>query len=179
MGKWIRMLYVIDAWLFPVAIVVQVFFVGLSLFTGQAFWSIHITFGHFLGLLPLLLVCLSYLGRLSPRLARVGGLPHPGRSLCGHPRRHSPPCCLPHRAGSGALCSRPDHRLTGSNGGAGGGPNVLRFAAPRSHGSERIFGSRLNQKRTYPVLRGSRFSLAARRTFVLSRQPLVGNRARH
>jgi hypothetical protein len=74
MGKWIRMLYVIDAWLFPVAIVVQVFFVGLSLFTGQAFWSIHITFGHALGLLPLLLVCLSYLGRLSSPAKRLAWL---------------------------------------------------------------------------------------------------------
>jgi hypothetical protein len=74
MGKWIRMLYVIDAWLFPVAILVQVFFVGLSLFTGQAFWSIHITFGHALGLLPLLLVCLSYLGQLSSPEKRLAWL---------------------------------------------------------------------------------------------------------
>jgi hypothetical protein len=41
MGKWIRMVYVIDAWLLPVAIVVQVFFVGLSLLFEQAFWSIY------------------------------------------------------------------------------------------------------------------------------------------
>jgi hypothetical protein len=151
MGKWIRMVYVIDAWLFPVAILVQVFFVGLSLFTGQAYWSIHITFGHSLGLLPLLLICLSYLGRLPSPANRLAWL----------------------------WCSFPDHRLAGSNGGADGGPNVLRFAAPRSHGRERIFGSRLNQERTGPVLRGSRFSLAARRTFVLPRQPLVGKIARH
>ena len=68
------MLYVIDAWLFPVAIVVQVFFVGLSLFTGQALWSIHITFGHALGLLPLLLVCLSSLGRLPSAAKRLAWL---------------------------------------------------------------------------------------------------------
>ena len=74
MGKWIRMVYVIDAWLFPVAIVVQVFFVGLSLFTGQAFWSIHSTFGHALALLPLLLVCLSYLGRLPSAEKRLAWL---------------------------------------------------------------------------------------------------------
>ena len=74
MGKCIRMLYVIDAWLFPVAILVQVFFVGLSLFTGQAFWSIHSTFGHTLGLLPLLLVCLSYLGRLPSAEKRLAWL---------------------------------------------------------------------------------------------------------
>jgi len=74
MGKWIRMLYVIDAWLLPVAILVQVFFVGLSLFTGQAFWSIHITLGHFLALLPLLLVCLSYLGQLPSPEKRLAWL---------------------------------------------------------------------------------------------------------
>ena len=74
MGKWIRMLYVIDAWLFPVAILVQVFFVGLSLFTGQAFWSIHITFGHFIALLPILLVILAYLGRLPSPEKRLAWL---------------------------------------------------------------------------------------------------------
>jgi Family of unknown function (DUF6220) len=71
MGKWIRMLYVIDAWLFPVAIVVQVFFVGLSLFTGHDFWSIQITFGHSIALLPLLLVSLAYLERLPSAAKRL------------------------------------------------------------------------------------------------------------
>jgi hypothetical protein len=69
MVKWTRDLYLIGAWLFPVAILVQVFFVGLSLFTGQAFWSTHITFGHSIGILPILLVVLGYLGRL-PRQAK-------------------------------------------------------------------------------------------------------------
>lgn len=66
---WIRLLYSIIAWLFPVAILVQVFLIGLSLFTGQAFWDLHSTFGHLIALLPLLLVCLAYLGRL-PSLAK-------------------------------------------------------------------------------------------------------------
>jgi Family of unknown function (DUF6220) len=74
MGKWIGMLYVIDAWLLPVAMLVQVFFVGLSLFTGQAFWSIHITFGHSISLLPLLLVILAYLGRLPSAEKRLAWL---------------------------------------------------------------------------------------------------------
>jgi hypothetical protein len=64
MVTWIRRLYLIVAWLFPVAILIQVLFVGLSLFTGQAFWDLHSTFGHLIVLVPLLLVCLSYLGRL-------------------------------------------------------------------------------------------------------------------
>jgi hypothetical protein len=63
-GKWIRILYVIVAWLFPVAILIQVFLVGLSLFTGQAYWSTHRDVGHSLAVLPLLLVILAYLGRL-------------------------------------------------------------------------------------------------------------------
>jgi len=141
--KWIRMFYLIVAWLFPVAILIQVFFVGLSLFTGQAYWSTHRDLGHSLAVLPLLLVILAYLGRL-PSAEK--------RSLCGHPRRRSTPCRLPPRAGSGALCSRPDHRVAGANGGAGGGPNVLHFAGPAFYGRARIFGSRLNEERPFPVL---------------------------
>jgi hypothetical protein len=61
--KWTRILYPIVAWLFPVAILIQVFLVGLSLFTGQTYWSTHRDFGHTLAVLPLLLLILSYLGR--------------------------------------------------------------------------------------------------------------------
>jgi|SRR5262245_40255467 len=64
MVKWTRILYLIVAWLFPVAILIQVFLVGLSLFTGQAYWSTHRDVGHSLAVLPLLLVILAYLGRL-------------------------------------------------------------------------------------------------------------------
>jgi hypothetical protein len=67
MSKWIRMFYLIVAWLFPVAILVQVFFVGLSLFTSQPYWDAHITLGHTIGILPILLVLLGYLGRLPRR----------------------------------------------------------------------------------------------------------------
>lgn len=64
MVKWIRIIYRIFAWLFPVAILVQVLFVGLSLFTNQPYWDAHIGFGHTIGILPILLVVLGYLGRL-------------------------------------------------------------------------------------------------------------------
>ncbi len=67
MIKWTRIIYLIVAWLFPTAILVQVLFVGLSLFTGKAYWDAHITFGHSLALLPLLLVILGYLARLPRR----------------------------------------------------------------------------------------------------------------
>lgn len=70
MIKLARMLYLIFAWLFPLAILIQVLFVGLSLFTGQPFWDIHMSFGHMLALFPLLMVILMYLARL-PRSAAV------------------------------------------------------------------------------------------------------------
>src|SRR6266487_5568643 len=85
-------------------------------------------------------------------LAPVRSLSGPGRGLCGHSRLCSTPCRLPPRAGSGALCSGHNHRVAFANGGAGRDPNALHFAAPRSHGRERIFGSRLNQERPFPVL---------------------------
>jgi hypothetical protein len=65
--KWTRILYWIIAWLFPVAILVQVLFVGLSLFTSQPYWDAHISLGHLIGVLPILLVILGYLGRLPRR----------------------------------------------------------------------------------------------------------------
>jgi hypothetical protein len=64
MVKWTRICYLMVAWLFPVAILTQVFFVGLSLFTGQTLWGTHRDFGHTLGVFPLLLIGLSYLGRV-------------------------------------------------------------------------------------------------------------------
>ena len=67
MVKWMRIISLIIAWLFPVAILVQVLFVGLSLFTGQSYWDAHIGFGHLIGILPILLVILGYLGRLPRR----------------------------------------------------------------------------------------------------------------
>ena len=66
MIKWIRMLYLIVAWLFPVAILFQVFLVGLSLFTTQPYWDMHIGFGHSIVLLPALQVLLAYLGKIPP-----------------------------------------------------------------------------------------------------------------
>jgi len=63
-GTWIRMLYLIVAWLFPVAILVQVFLVGLSLFTTQPYWDMHTSLGHSIIGLPLLMVILAYPGRL-------------------------------------------------------------------------------------------------------------------
>ncbi len=64
--KGIRILYLIVAWLFPVAILFQVFLVGLSLFTTQSYWDAHIGFGHSIVFLPALQVLLAYLGQIPP-----------------------------------------------------------------------------------------------------------------
>ena len=150
--KWIRILYLIIAWLFPLAILVQV----LSR-RSQPLYK------------PALLGR-TYLARSHDRysanppghsripgtapttddhshLARVRNLYCPGRSLCGHPRRRSAFCCVPPGAGSRALCSCHDHCIAGANGGACGCSNVFHFAESAFHGKERIFGSRLNQER--------------------------------
>ena len=66
MGKWIRILYLLVAWLFPVAILVQVFLVGLSLFTTQPYWDAHIGVGHSIVVLPALQILLAYLGKIPP-----------------------------------------------------------------------------------------------------------------
>jgi Family of unknown function (DUF6220) len=66
MGKWIGILYLLVAWLFPVAILVQVFLVGLSLFTTQPYWDAHIGVGHSIVVLPALQILLAYLGKIPP-----------------------------------------------------------------------------------------------------------------
>ena len=65
MMKWTRTLYLIVAWLFPVAILFQVFLVGLSLFTAQPYWDAHIGFGHTIVFLHILQVLLAYLGKIA------------------------------------------------------------------------------------------------------------------
>lgn len=81
-----------------------------------------------------------------PHLALIGTHPHPDRSLCHDPHGCADPCRLAPCPGSGALCSGPDHRVAGTNGGAGTGPDVLHVAAPFSYRRERISGSRLNRE---------------------------------
>lgn len=67
--SWIRIAYLVVAWLFVVGILGQVFLVGLALLDAQPTWPMHVEFGHELIILPLLLVVLSFVGRL-PRAAR-------------------------------------------------------------------------------------------------------------
>ncbi len=61
-----RIAYLVLACLFAVGILAQVFLVGLSLLGGRPSWSAHFGLGHTLGILPILMIILAYLGK-APR----------------------------------------------------------------------------------------------------------------
>jgi hypothetical protein len=58
-----RIFYALLATVFVVCILVQVFFAGMGAFGAD--WSYHVTFGHLLEPLPLLMVPVAFVGRLS------------------------------------------------------------------------------------------------------------------
>jgi hypothetical protein len=55
--------YAVLSSVFVVCVLVQVFFAGMGAFGAD--WSLHLTFAHFLGLLPLLMAPVAFAGRLS------------------------------------------------------------------------------------------------------------------
>ncbi len=65
----IRTAYSIIAWLYVVAILFQVLLIGLNLFAAEPTRSTHVGFGHFIGIFPILLIILAFVGRL-PRSAK-------------------------------------------------------------------------------------------------------------
>ena len=69
----LRMAYLVLAWLYVVAIVVQVLLIGLNLFAGESTRSAHVGFGHFIGVLPILMLIVAFAGRL----------PGPAKALAG------------------------------------------------------------------------------------------------
>jgi hypothetical protein len=68
-----RMAYLVLAWLYVVAIVVQVLLIGLNLFAGEPTRDAHVGFGHFIGVLPILMLIVAFAGRL----------PGPAKALAG------------------------------------------------------------------------------------------------
>ena len=69
----LRMAYLVLAWLYIVAIVVQVLLIGLNLFAGEPTREAHIGFGHLIGALPFLMLIVAFVGRL----------PRAGKALAG------------------------------------------------------------------------------------------------
>jgi hypothetical protein len=66
--------YAVVAALAVVALLYQVFLVGLSLLGGQPSWGTHVDFGHMFGVFPLLLLILAYVGRLPGTEKRLNWL---------------------------------------------------------------------------------------------------------
>jgi hypothetical protein len=64
------MAYLVAAWLFVVAVILQVFLAGLSLFASAANWGAHKEFGYSLGFLVLLLIVLAFAGRIPRTIGR-------------------------------------------------------------------------------------------------------------
>ncbi len=67
---WARIAYLVVAWLFVVAVIVQVFLAGLGVFAGAANWRTHVGFGYGIGWLPLILILLALVGRLPGAVGR-------------------------------------------------------------------------------------------------------------
>lgn len=68
-ARWAVWILAIVAWLLVVAIVTQVFVVGMNVLLRPAYWGVHITLGHAIGGLLLIQLMVVVLGRLP---ARVG-----------------------------------------------------------------------------------------------------------
>jgi hypothetical protein len=62
-----RMAYAALAWLFVVGVVVQVFFIGLTLFVGEQNLELHRNLGWILHLWPVLILIAAAVGRVGRR----------------------------------------------------------------------------------------------------------------
>lgn len=63
--RWARRGYVLFAGLFVVGVMIQVFIAGMAVFVDPTNWSLHATFVHAIELLTIVMLVLSFLGRLS------------------------------------------------------------------------------------------------------------------
>jgi hypothetical protein len=62
-----RFVYLVLAWTFLVALVVQVFFIGLGLFAGSENVALHVNLGWILHLAPILILAVAALARAGRR----------------------------------------------------------------------------------------------------------------
>lgn len=67
---WARIAYLVVAWLFVAAVIVQVFLAGLGVFAGAANWRTHVGFGYGIGWLFMILLVTAFLGRVPGAIGR-------------------------------------------------------------------------------------------------------------
>jgi hypothetical protein len=69
-----RIAYVAVAWVYVAAILFQVLLIGLNLFAGEPTRETHVGFGHMIGIAPLLLLIIAFVGRLPRWTKTLAGL---------------------------------------------------------------------------------------------------------
>lgn len=62
------------AWLFVLGIMTQVFFAGMGIFGGRSNWETHSGLGHFLGLFPLVMLAMVFVGGYTRAMKGLTGL---------------------------------------------------------------------------------------------------------
>jgi hypothetical protein len=72
--KWSRYGYMVTAWIFLLAVLLQVFLAGLAIFSSSARWHTHVLFGQAMLLLVPLLIGFGLAGRIHGRVRWLGGL---------------------------------------------------------------------------------------------------------
>lgn len=63
-ARWSRVGFVVSAWLYAAAVLVQVFLAGLSTFDDPSRWPDHVSFGQMIGTFTILMLVFAVLGRL-------------------------------------------------------------------------------------------------------------------
>ena len=66
-----RRLYQLFAWLFILGVIVQAFFAGMAVVARLSGWENHITLGHSLGLILVIMLITMYTGRLPGQMKRL------------------------------------------------------------------------------------------------------------
>lgn len=66
--RWARRGFVLFSGLFAICVVIQVFIAGMAVFVDPANWSLHTAFIHVFELLPLVMLVLAFIGRLTRTL---------------------------------------------------------------------------------------------------------------
>jgi hypothetical protein len=63
-----RVSFLILAWIFVISIIGQTFIAGLAIFSHYSYWNTHTQFVVFFQFIPVLMLVLSFLGKLSKQI---------------------------------------------------------------------------------------------------------------
>lgn len=66
-----RLVYAVSAWVFVLAVLVQVFFAGMAVVAGRWPWANHVNLGHILAVPLLIMLITMYVGKLPGRMKRL------------------------------------------------------------------------------------------------------------